>query len=54
MSALVELLFGLALDAYNLAKKGDDPEAERQVLLNAQRKISDELARREYAPPTGG
>jgi hypothetical protein len=50
--ALVAALLEFASRALTLAIT-PDPEAERQLMLDVQRKASDELARREFAAPVG-
>ncbi len=49
MTELLTLLFNLTVAAIKAEMSPDPKEAERQVLLSAQRQISDELARREYS-----
>lgn len=46
---IVETLGELLKDAIVAATSENPAEAERQVLIKAQRKISDELARRMFA-----
>lgn len=45
---IVETLAELLKDAVVAMSSKDAAEAERQILLKAQRRISDEIARREF------